>query len=148
MTNFVLFLSSVFITFIHVAAQLRYQQSNFVLTVTMACGCVTSVWNHGVTSSIAKAVDRLMMWIGFFSNLYTISRVHDNMRRYACLITLLAAVLLYVVAKSCIALSRRHQKQEESNRLSDLPHILAHFSLTITHILLMESQLGSLDRIT
>jgi predicted membrane protein len=142
MTNFVLFLSSVFIAFIHVAAQLRYQQSNFVLTVTMACGCATSVWNHGVTSSIAKVVDRTMMWIGFFSNLCTISRVHDNTRQYACLATLLAAVLLYVVAKSCIALTG-HQKQEETpctNRLSDLPHILAHFSLTITHILLMESQ--------
>lgn len=162
MANSVLFVSSVSIACIHVAAQLWYQQKNIVLTTTMACGIATSVWNHGVTSSLAKIADRVMMWIGFFSNLYSIWNVRDYTRQTLCLLALLAAALLYSVAKVLIkwrssthvanvphtALEvykgidqRSHMSQRQRSLLSlpDLPHLFAHCSLTATHVLLMDA---------
>lgn len=156
MANFVLLLSSVSSAFVHMAAHLWYQQQNAVLTTTMACGIATSVWNHGVTSSVAKIADRVMMWIGFFSNLHSIWNVKDHSRQSMCLLTLLAAALLYSIAKALLKwrfrthvanaqLAKHNDASGKSSRrllpwsLPDLAHAFAHCSLTVTHVLLMEA---------
>jgi hypothetical protein len=140
MANSMLFHSSIAMAVIHAIGFLWYRPSNTVLILTMLWGIGTSIWNHGTTCSVAKSADRMMMWIGFCANIFSIYGVHDYVVRWLCLLSIYMAVLLYVAAKATIGRKLNLTTigiKNTTTHLSDLLHILAHLSLTITHTLLM-----------
>ncbi len=127
MANPVLFASSLSITIVHLIAQFWYQQTNPILSTMMICGLVTSIWNHGVTSFIAKYTDRCMMWIGFFVDSYLTWQIRDQSHFYVCIVCLILSASLYWVAKAWVTLSRN----------GNVPHLMAHCMLTVTHVSLI-----------
>lgn len=139
MGNYVLFVSSLSLAILHGIAQLWFRQKNEILTTTISCGIATSIWNHGVTSRVAKLIDRGMMWVGFFSNLYSIAKLEDTYTYCSCLATLFLAGILYIAAK---LFTSRHvvSKVDCLKHIGpNIPHVLAHLTLTLTHVMLMRA---------
>lgn len=162
MANPVLFRSSAAIAVMHAAALARYgfgwsSPSRALLVATIVVGIATSLWNHGATSRAAKVVDRAAMWIGFFVDLHLAWHVPDAARWGACCASLVAAAALYFLAKWVIlkagvgsaASALPHELAEAGRRgaaagwsklnAADMPHVLAHVTLTTTHMMLLDA---------
>lgn len=146
MANALLFRSSAAIAVVHAAALWWFQAGNALLTATIVLGVATSLWNHGVTSSLAKIADRAMMWVGFCIDLHLVWSVPDVAAWATCFATLVASALLYFAAKWGLRLTERRSSSVSGSvarawpvRVADLPHVLAHLSLTTTHVMLLEA---------
>ncbi|KAE8910179.1 hypothetical protein PF005_g18801 [Phytophthora fragariae] len=153
MTNAVLFTSTVMVGAVHILALLWYRQTSRLLAATIVAGLATSVWNHGVTSATAKVSDRLAMWLCFCVDLHLVWSLENRGRCWLCIATLVGAAILYGAAKVYIQWKLNTQVAGVSNDLNkqrpvssvrrlrsgDVPHLLAHMSLTITHLLLVEA---------
>ncbi len=130
MANFCLFISSIAITAIHVFAHAFYRTDNILLTITIICGCCTSIWNHGSTSLSAKIIDRVAMYIGFASNMYTIHGLDDALTRYRCILTLISSASMYFISKIMLKLGYQY--------VSNAMHSISHILLTYVHIVLIK----------
>jgi hypothetical protein len=149
MANSILFLSSLVMGFLHAAALVLYPSTNIVLAANIVLGVGTSMWNHGVTSSAAKLADRGMMWLGFVVDFHFVWTVPDYSRWSLCLATLFGAATLYWVAKAWIAWNASSKVTDFSQDVktyrdaarakANLPHLCAHASLTMTHLLLIDA---------
>lgn len=137
-----LFRSSMFITILHILAQLWYRQTNLILTLTIIGGLSTSIWNHGTTSRIAMISDRVMMVIDFCADAYLILIIPLQFKCVLATAMLISSVVLYWVSKMPYA-SQFHINSFwlcapiRQIRGSNIPHMIAHLSLTMTHIILM-----------
>jgi hypothetical protein len=153
MANAVLFTSTVILGAVHILTLLWYRQTSRLLAATIVAGLATSVWNHGATSATAKATDRLTMWLCFSVDLHLVWSLENRGRCWLCIATLVGAAVLYGAAKVCIQWKLNTQVGGVSNDLNkqrpvssvrrlrseDVTHLLAHMSLTITHLLLVEA---------
>ena len=69
MVNLILFRSSVFLGICHFMIPIFTKVSYFdKLMILYYFGIVTSLWNHGTTSSMAKWSDRVVMYVGCLSD--------------------------------------------------------------------------------
>lgn len=159
MANPVLFRSSAAIAAVHAAALARYgvgwaSPSRALLAATIVVGLATSLWNHGATSRAAQLVDRVAMWVGFFVDLALAWHVPDSARWGMCCASLVAAAALYFAAKwivlKTVAEVEKEMEKEKSIvkkgtlvwsrvNVADLPHVLAHVTLTTTHVMLLDA---------
>lgn len=155
MANPVLFRSSAAVTVVHAAALARYgvgwaSPLRALLVATIVVGLATSLWNHGASSRAAQLVDRAAMWAGFCVDLYLSWHVPDAARWGVCCASLVAAAALYFLAKWVILRATMARSVSlESARASrvrwsklpaaDMPHVLAHVTLTTTHMLLLDA---------
>jgi hypothetical protein len=127
--------------------------SSMILLSSMGMGIATSIWNHSVTNKVAMYADRTMMWIGFATNLFLIFQMSahagtQTLQRL-CLFLLFSSALVYALAKWLIRSFSRipihpdtpvhsgtHSPTRHGAR-GNIPHILAHATLTVTHTLLL-----------
>jgi hypothetical protein len=124
MANSVLFTSSLFLGFLHMALIIFYQPVPRILAFTITCGTFSSIWNHGVTSEIAKWTDRGIMVIGTTVDFIYIIVVNATEAQRTLLITLMSTALAgYTFAKITIG--------------GNLPHLLAHICLSFAHFILI-----------
>jgi hypothetical protein len=130
MANVCLFISSVVITAIHAISYTFYRTDNILLTMTITLGCATSIWNHGTTSLSAKITDRVAMYIGFASNVYTIHGLDDSLTRYSCISILISSAFMYFSSKFLLNLGYTY--------LSNVMHSISHILLTYVHVILMK----------
>ena len=123
MANKFLFISSLFCTFIHGLALIWFNNNNLLLTITIICGLLTSLLNHGLTYKILIFIDRIMMIFGFISNLYSIYFINSFINQYLCLFLLHLSAILYLFAKLFTK--------------KNILHLAAHLFLLITNIILI-----------
>jgi len=124
MANSVLFTSSLFLGFIHMALIMFYQPVHRILAFTIICGTFSSIWNHGVTSEIAKWTDRGIMVVGTAVDFIYIIVIPATEAQRTLLITLIStAIAGYSFSKITIR--------------GNLPHILAHICLSFAHYILI-----------
>jgi hypothetical protein len=126
--NKILFRSSLFCTLLHCLATFYFRHNNLFLSITIFCGILTSLLNHGFTFNLFIILDRIMMIIGFLSNLYCIYFIFNIFKKYLCLFLLHLSAYLYFYTKF---LNKKNKK------IINIYHILAHIILSITHIILM-----------
>lgn len=90
-------------------------------------GVLTSIWNHGSTSTIAKKMDRCVMVLGILGDFYyIIYQFYPLFILQLILIVLITtAIHFYILAKMCIS---------ATNRISY--HIYSHCAVTLCHILM------------
>jgi len=113
MGNTTLFLSSLFFGFIHIRILQEYTHSE-IYNILILTGVMTSIINHGTSSRIAKISDRIVMVIGFVTDVSLSSNTQ---------ILWMAACMYY--------LSKRYN--------TVLLHVLAHYFLTLHHFLLLST---------
>lgn len=118
MANPILFSSSLFCGIITIFVLLN-STSHLYLKLNIINGVLSSILNHGTTSSFLKAYDRISMVIGFLINMIFIVQYEHG----AGLILLMNATLLYFLAK-CIE--------------SDLAHIGSHIAIMICNVMLLQ----------
>ena len=124
MANSVLFTSSLFLGFLHMVLIVLYQPVPPILALTITCGTFSSIWNHGVTSEIAKWTDRGIMVIGTAVDFIYIIVIPDTEAQRTLLLALLSTALAgYSLAKNTVG--------------GNLPHLLAHICLSFTHFILI-----------
>lgn len=75
MVNPVLFKSSLIFGTIQLITMIALESNNILFNTSITFGIVTSVINHGTTSKIAKWMDRLMMLIGIYIDIYVIENM-------------------------------------------------------------------------
>lgn len=118
MVNQILISSSIICGIIHTIAYSTNTNINLLFVLVTMIGISTSIWNHAVTCKIAKIIDRTTMCCAAIFDFYYITIVNKK-----CLILLLLmSISLYILAKYY--------------RINTF-HIMAHFTLTLTHILLI-----------
>ncbi|KAG7385976.1 hypothetical protein PHYBOEH_008807 [Phytophthora boehmeriae] len=148
MANSVLFASSIAMAILHTLALLWCPRVNPLLATNVVFGVGTSVWNHGATSLTARVADRAMMWIGFCVDLHLVWTISHHPSWALCAATLVGAAALYWIAKVWVLWTARaivsdlpkdSKLRPRKQKLSDLPHLCAHVSLTVTHFVLMEA---------
>jgi hypothetical protein len=158
MANPVLFRSSAAVAVVHAAALARYgvglaSPSRALLVATIVVGLATSLWNHGASSRAAQLVDRAAMWAGFCVDLYLSWHVPDAARWGVCCASLVAAAALYFLAKwvllrsgmgvearsVSLEIARAGRARWSKLPAADMPHVLAHVTLTTTHMLLLDA---------
>jgi len=119
--NLILLKSSYYFGIIHLIFMFITSSKDIVLNLNIIFGISTSIINHGTTSDMAKYSDRIMMIIGVFIDIYLI-----NNHLYICYYTLVLSVSSFFLSKYTM------------NRILSLYlHIMSHFFLTVTHILLL-----------
>ena len=116
MGNTTLFLSSLFFGYIHVRILQEYtlhsEDASELYNILILTGVATSIINHGTSWRIAKISDRIVMAIGF---------VTDVSLSYSSY-TLWMAVFMYYLSKRYNTASL---------------HVLAHYFLTLHHFLFL-----------
>jgi hypothetical protein len=143
MANPVLFASSLFFAYLHLALILIFQPVPRLFSFTILSGVLSSIWNHGTTSELAKWSDRGAMAVGAAVDFAYIYSVPIG-RRPLLAALIVAAIAGYAGAK---ALVRRQAPQAKQKRApwalaavlssGDLPHLLAHACLSCTHFVMI-----------
>ena len=127
MANSILLKTSCFFGLVHFIAMYLYQETVPRLYCTiLTIGILTSIWNHGTTSELAKWGDRLWIALGVISDVYHISlfTYRPNSSIVFSVITL--AIICYFRAKS-------HEKKNEP-LLRDFCHSSCHMIATAAHV--------------
>ena len=102
---------SMFITAEITCLFIKYTTNRIIVFVYIS-GVLTSLWNHGTTSKVAKICDRVMMITGSLVNLYYMT----------CLLSL----YLWMYAITCYIISKRFNLLEY--------HVYSHVYVSLLHI--------------
>lgn len=129
MANQLLFKSSIFCTIIHILFSFLHNYNNLLLTTTVIAGSITSLLNHGLSFFILKFIDRFIMIICFFSNIYNIKNILNILKKKICYFLLLIAAFLYLLTKTVI--------KNTNIYLKNSMHISAHLIVATIHVILM-----------
>ena len=122
----ILFNSTVFFTYVHLIGYYFYRPNFTINLFIITFGLMTSLVNHRYTNLFTKVVDRITMIVAFSHNLDLINTINNFYHRYAYIILLTSAALIY--------LSSKYLKIKQL-------HVFAHFLITILHLLLMSIKL-------
>jgi hypothetical protein len=110
MTNPLLFGSSIFMTVFHYIGLHKYNPKNDLLIYCILFGLITSILNHGLSHSIFKYLDRCMMLIAFFINIYFTTKIYlkkkDKYHVENIYILIIFAVILFFITKVILKLER------------------------------------------
>ncbi len=121
MANSVLFVSSLFLTFVHYWALMEvYPKVSPFYSFIILRGCLTSIYNHGYTDSFLKFYDRMVMHESAIVDIYFM--IKTNSLAFAGP-NILLAIWFYSISKFTSNIFYRN-----------LIHLLAHFSVTTAHI--------------
>ena len=134
MANILLFISSVSITTIHLLWLVVHCPENILLILNICFGLLTSIWNHGTTSEIAKLCDRIMMIIGYGIDLWIIVFELPAFVGEVCAGFLFLAVASYFISK-CLLKSAIHKIY---NYIAIIPYLNSHLLITCCHLLIIE----------
>jgi hypothetical protein len=121
--NRFLFYSSLIYGILLVAALLVFPVSNYTLVLVILAGVLTSLWNHGSTSIVARTCDRAVMILGAVLVFALCVQIKHVNIRLLLLLLLLTTIGLYGSAKLTD---------------SDACHFTAHTVLTGIFIILIE----------
>jgi hypothetical protein len=123
MANSAFFVSTLVLGAVHILAILWCRIKCYLLVGVILTGLMTSAWNHRATSATARAADRLTMRMCFSGDMYLIWSLRNRGHWWvgSTSAALIGAVVLYGVSKVY------------DRRL----HLLAHLSLTISHLLML-----------
>lgn len=141
MANPVLFASSLFFAFLHLALIL-YFQPPLAFSYCILCGVFSSVWNHGTTSDVAKWSDRGMMAVGAIVDSAYIAAVPTASRLLLASL-IVAAIVGYAGAKALVRVSKKKEASPAASVFAavftsgNLPHLLAHLCLSCTHFIMI-----------
>ena len=140
MANPVLFASSLFLAFIHLALILAQQPLPRVFSFTVLCGTFSSIWNHGTTTEVAKWSDRSMMAVGAVVDFAYLWSVPMEMRPLLCSLIVLA-ILGYFGAKFLVVqapgkTAKAGLKGGDASPAGNAPHLIAHILLSMTHFIM------------
>ena len=143
MANPVLFASSLFLAFVHLALILAQQPLPRLFSFTVLCGTFSSIWNHGTTSEIAKWTDRSMMAVGAVVDFAYLSSVPMEMRPLLCGL-IVCAILGYFGAKFLVVRAppptgkagKAGLKGGDASPAGNAPHLVAHVLLSLTHFIM------------
>lgn len=127
MANYVLFVSSLVMTFIHGITLFHYPSVSPFYGFMVIRGCLSSIYNHGSNNLFAKWYDRTVMRESFFADLFYM--IHSNTLGSAGMCMCFAA-LLYLISKIL-------QSNFHINPFTNLLHIMAHFGITIAHVIVI-----------
>lgn len=121
MTNYVLFLSSLFLGWMHMIGMV-FSSTPTLFKLTVVTGVFASIWNHGTTTDIAKWLDRLLMIMGaIIDTIYANTIVELRDQRFVLNMLLVFAIGGYLLAKKFIKGA----------------HLFAHVMLSIFHFIVM-----------
>lgn len=151
MANKVLFLSSVILGTVNICFLLfHHPVQSDLLFVNIFLGVVTSIWNHGVTMDVIKIFDRIMMVFGFLSELYLILTMSYSFYWYkigsGCLLFSAGGFYIFskIILRNFVTNKNRNpiwisscRYLELSLHIHDIPHMIAHFVLTLNHCVLL-----------
>ena len=134
MTNPLLFGSSIGMTIFHYIGLHKYNPKNDLLIYSVLFGLTTSILNHALSHSIFKYLDRSMMIIAFFINIYFTTKIYlkkkDKYYVENIYLLIIFAVILFFITKVIL--------KSGKNPTNYIPHISAHFIITIANILLFK----------
>ena len=102
-----------------------FYNTKLYLVIIYGIGILTSLWNHGATSEVAKWADRIWMSIGGFVDLYCLCILEKEMAISGSLI-LITAVTFFFMAK--------YHDSKAFHRERDLFHGISHCLATILHL--------------
>lgn len=117
MANKELFLTSYLMLIAHTFALFIYHPP-FLIFIIYMIGPLVSIWNHGVSSIIAKYTDRFIMIIGYFIDLLYIYKL----KNIYIFILINLTVICYITSKITNIISF---------------HLLAHLLIILTHYILL-----------
>ncbi len=134
MANKLLLTSTIVMVIIHYISLYKYNSKNTnILIYSILFGLITSLLNHGLSHNIFKMLDRSMMVIAFFINIYFFGKIYSKIKdKYhienAYLLTI-CAVLLFFCTKFLL----------KSGKLTVnyIPHLFAHILITIANSILL-----------
>ena len=127
MANSVLFKTSFFFGLIHFIAMYLYQETvPRVYCTILTIGILTSLWNHGTTSEVAKWGDRLWIALGVLNDLYHISIFSYRPNSLIVLSVIVLAIVCYFRAKF------HEGKKDFISR--DFCHASCHMVATAAHV--------------
>lgn len=130
MVNSVLLTSSIIFGVVHFVVMTLSLHIDFGLKSLIIVGITTSIINHGSTNHIIKLCDRFVMIIGFVLDLYFISQIINKFHRDNCFLILFLAAGFYIFTKFIYKIFK-------SIKISNILHILSHFTLTFLNIYLI-----------
>jgi hypothetical protein len=129
MANNILFWSSILCGVVHFT-MLYHFPTFLLLSITLAFGIVTSIWNHGVSDENAKWVDRIVITFGVFVDLYYIVFVIQHHPLFTLTLSLLGvAVMTFVSAKVLSSIDKED--------VGVYNHLIAHCFATLCHCVLI-----------
>lgn len=123
MANFVLLVSACTFGSLHLW-MIYYYQLDVLLTTIYSVGVITSILNHGLTSTILKWSDRGWMTIGTLVDCLYLSTLPNKQIGYFFVATNISHFLL---AKGVIFLTRVQS-------LGNVPHLITHLGTTLLHL--------------
>jgi hypothetical protein len=136
MTNKLLFGSSVLMTIIHYINLFKYNPKNDLLVYVYIISLITSIINHGLGHIIFKKIDRTVIRIAFFINIYLVLNIYnDTKNKYIienALFLIIFSGLLYFLTKYIIS------KNNNKKTVYYIPHLLSHIFITIANIILIK----------
>ena len=142
MANHVLFASSLFFGFLHLALILFFQPVPLLFSYGVLCGVFSSLWNHGSTSDIAKWSDRIMMVVGAVVDFAYLAAVPTPSKLLLASL-IVAAIVGYAGAKALVRVSLKKEASPAASVFAavftsgNLPHLLAHLCLSCTHFIMI-----------
>jgi hypothetical protein len=120
----------------HLILVLCFSHSPLPLLIMYVLGPLTSVWNHGTTSEIAKWSDRCVMTIGLGVDLWFICRLSDTWPHITMVVLFLSwALALYFGGK--VFMERSDNADAEEDILESMPHAIALICILASHVCLM-----------
>ena len=153
--NIYLLSSSIIFGLLHVLfIYIFYPISNIILPAYCLIGILTSILNHGLTNKFLTIIDRLIMSLGLFVDIYfaenipnkhsvlvSVFRIH--LSRRVCIYTgIFAAAFSYfftklLIKESFLVIHRGKGRRDTPNYFRYIPHFMAHAILTATHCTLI-----------
>jgi hypothetical protein len=124
MANDYLWKSSIFFGSIHFLFMI-FWNTRLLLIFIYAVGILTSIWNHGTTSDLAKWADRIWISLGSLVDFYSLFIMDAELAISGTLI-LMTAVFFFAMAK------KFEKKKKDKER--DLYHSISHALATIVHL--------------
>lgn len=123
MANRILFISSGLLGGIHFIFLYLHDDVPIIFYTNVVVGICTSLLNHAFTNPILKWSDRIMMGLGFTTNLVYLSDVIRHPTRVFFVWLLMSSAACYIYCKHITFRNTTHH----------YPHLVAHLLLTIVH---------------
>lgn len=131
MVNKILFRSSIINALFCLYFLKQAKKINTLNLYMILLGSCTSIWNHSTTSILAQTIDRTVMRIGVFVDIYLILFISDYSIQLLCFYLLSGAIGLYLISKLVIYISC------ETTELSNFFHVMSHIYITLVHAMII-----------
>ena len=131
MANPRLFCSALFLGLVHILMLVWDRHCPRVLAISLVLAVFTSIWNHGVTSDVAKWADRCMIGAAAGLDYYYLLFVIPHASSRPLLAVMSTSILAYFSAKMVL---RAMRMEAGIMWQADMPHLCAHILQTICNV--------------